>query len=1444
MARWLKRIAWILGGLVLTLLLVVGAALAFLSSGAGRDWAIAQLEKQTGGAVQIEGAGGSLFGRFTVDRLRLTDRDGVWLSVEQAVLDWQPAALFGRTLRVEALTAETVRVARAPQPASADAPAPTEDPGPVSLPSLPLDVRVGRLAVDEVELAAPVMGRPARLSLAGDATLTRKPRLDSDVTLAVLGEGAGGADIDLLYDPDGKAVSLKVVAEGPPQGFLASLTGQPDRALALDFQADGAPEAGDGTLRLNWGDAGAAFDLNWGARSVELQGQVEPGDLMPAEAQAYADPPIPVRLALRDIGSDGAELAAQIQAAAGDLSLAGPVRFDDLTRLDGVRLELDAKPAALPLPDGLAISRARVTADLGGTAQAPTADLVLALGGIDGPDYGTDQIRLTGRAGLDGSAVSVDLALVGDEVRFRGEPLAPVSLNLVADGDFQARSVALQRLEAELPGARLSGSGSADLSREMADLRLRLAVPDLAAYRAYLPQPLAGRLALEARVERGPDAPAYRTRLDLETEGLSTGIDLADTLLGSAPTLRGAAAVQSDGRLDLDRLLFNGAQVKFGAEGSVAAAGGLDLRYELALTDLQSIAAIPAASLQGAFTVDGQLVGTLDNPAVTARAELDQLRIQQIVLQGVEVRTAGIDLGTAPVVETTVNGDSTIGPLTGRVLVEPLEAGGLIVPDITLSVGGLDVDGQLSLPGGQPVEGLVNLVARAAPDEVPGLDGNAVVEVRLDGVDGAQRLVAKGDIDQLETPLGPDDFLRLDRADLSAEVVLPQEGLPQANIELSLNELLSRAVQIDESRLSVTGDGEQFEFSALLDGILGTSVEVQTRGDVALSEGGQGGRLGLTLAGEAAGARVMAERLDASWGPQQARLEPVTLRWGEGTLRLAGGRQGDSLEANAELDGLELGLLSRFFANVPVTGQVDGRVSYRGEGQQGQGRLSLTADKIAPRVSVDADDDGPETARLSLTGTLAGGQAELEGELSTSDGGRGTVSGQVPLRIDAANLAPVTPDPLPLQAQLAWQGAIAPLISLAALPDLVLNGDLRLDAAVAGTAAAPEIEASLGLQDGYLELRGAGFVADALQIEADYTDQRLTLTKLDATDGADGSLSASGTLTAGLDGLGQADLSAQLDRMVLVRRPEVEASASGELGVSSDGERLSVTGGLSIPEANVQLISNLPPSVATLDVIEVNGDMVLETPESEAEPALPIDLDLTVEADNQLFVRGRGLDSEWKTDLEIGGQASEPVVTGTVGLVRGTFDFGGKRFTLEEGRLVFNGETPPNPRLFLVAQYEVETSSRDYVTQIRVTGEANEPDLALTSTPDLPEEEILALILFGTNVSELSPLDAASLAYALNGLRSGGGGVQGTVRRTLGLDTLALGTDEEDNQLPQITAGKYLTNNIYLEVSTATATGNTTARLEVELTRRLSLISELGAPPQDSNLGIRWSFDY
>ncbi len=174
-----------------------------------------------------------------------------------------------------------------------------------------------------------------------------------------------------------------------------------------------------------------------------------------------------------------------------------------------------------------------------------------------------------------------------------------------------------------------------------------------------------------------------------------------------------------------------------------------------------------------------------------------------------------------------------------------------------------------------------------------------------------------------------------------------------------------------------------------------------------------------------------------------------------------------------------------------------------------------------------------------------------------------------------------------------------------------------------------------------------------------------------------------------------------------------------------------------------------------------------------------------------------------------------------------------RAFRIEEGVVSLSGDVR-TAEINLLARHQRE----GLTVNTRISGPVSSPALSLSSQPALPEDEILARLLFDRNSGQLSPLETATIAAQLSGQNLFG--IVGGLRRAAGLDRLDFAAGENGEIV--VTGGRQLTDDVYLEVESS-GSALSSARLEWTLTPDVSLLSRLTGDTQAS-IALRWRTEY
>jgi translocation and assembly module TamB len=566
-----------------------------------------------------------------------------------------------------------------------------------------------------------------------------------------------------------------------------------------------------------------------------------------------------------------------------------------------------------------------------------------------------------------------------------------------------------------------------------------------------------------------------------------------------------------------------------------------------------------------------------------------------------------------------------------------------------------------------------------------------------------------------------------------------------------------------------------------------------------------------------------------------------TLQVGEGGFEVQGTLSNEQILLDAEIRSFPLSLFGLAGVTDPAA-EVKGRLSVSGSPANPKAELRLDLSGLKPDDS-DLWDGPPASVRVRAG--LGDGRGRLNFSLEDLPGDPLVLEADLPLQVSLIPFSVDLHENEPVSGKLTASSDLEGLSRLFVLDVFHrLTGRLDVNFELEGTPAAPRLSGGAKVVDGAYEHELTGIHLRNLAFTLSADRGRLRLDHFEAEDGRSGRLKMDGEvmLEPGRDLSFEAELT--LQDFQAVRQDELDAVVNGTLRWTGGLENSELEGRLSLRPVEIRIPERLPHTVRTVEVVERFGDerdAAVQEPEARP-PRHRLTLDVRLESSDRIFVRGRGLDSEWSASLRMRGDVREPVLTGELSVIRGRFLFFGRRLLVSRGQVFFDGAFPPDPVLDVVA----ELRAGGILGMLRVSGPASGPEFELDSTPPLPEDEILARLLFGRESARMTPWQALTLAQAVNSLRGGGSAfdVMGTTRRMLQVDQIEVRTDDEqEGGQTRLAVGRYLGDRIYLELERGAEAESGRARVEVELTPTLRLETQTGTEA-DSGIGLRWRWDY
>jgi translocation and assembly module TamB len=1017
-----------------------------------------------------------------------------------------------------------------------------------------------------------------------------------------------------------------------------------------------------------------------------------------------------------------------------------------------------------------------LTGEMDNLRFAGTADVArLNLGA-----YGLDRVSGPFVVTRKDKVLAVNGKITGQGGRGSGLPAALLGARPVVafDGSRLADGrLLLKDVDATGAGLRVTASGGRSLLGGL-NFKGRAVFSNLAAARTGA----SGGLTADWSATQGGAGKPWALTLDANGSRFASGFSELDRLLGASPRLQARAEVAGR-RVSISNGNLKGAAIDASTAGVLGEDGAM--RFKLDWSASGPFRAGPV-EISGRASGSGALTGTVSAPRADLLADLEAIDLPRLPLRGAKLTLSFMRRadGSSGVVALTAG--SEYGPAAAKSAFA-FPRGGVDLTDLSVQAGGLSANGAVSL-------------RRATPSA-------ADLHVRL--VKGA--FLEGGEIQ-------------------GAVKIVDAAGGPRATLDLAADGavLPGSKVALRSGKITANGPLAQLPYRADLQGV-SASDRWNLAGGGTFSSGDAGYQLTFDGGGR--------------YGRRDLKtVEPAVLRMGGGEraahLRLVASDGGhidldarlgkDDADIQAQVRQLGLSLV-----NADLTGRADATLQLSGKGGRLEGVLDAKLDDARSRGS---------PAALGLDGAfkvrLAGESMLIDADVTNEQGLRANAKLTLPSVATASPFRIAIDRTRAMNGTFFADGEIKPLWDLLVGGERELAGHVRMQGTLAGTLADPRAIGEAQVDGGRFSDSATGLVLNDVVLRATLANNEVNIVQATGADGHGGTLSGAGRLSLLRNGASTFRL--DLKGFRLIDNDLATASATGQATLDRNAEgKVRLAGDLTIDRADVTAKLSSGSSVVSMDVIEINkpADISQSLQPVSRGTGAAVALDVKLRAPRRVFIRGMGLDVEMSLDAQVGGTTARPSLSGTARVVRGEYDFAGKRFEFDDRGVVYLATAPSQIRLDLSATRE-DTS---LTAVVRIRGTAAKPEITLTSTPVLPNDEVLSQVLFGRSASQLSPLEAAQLASALSSLAGGGGfDVVGNLRSFAGLDRLALSGGDESGVT--VAGGKYLTDNVYLEIAGGGRDGPS-AQVEWRVGRNLSIISRF-AGEGDGRLAVRWRKDY
>lgn len=1499
--------------------------------------------------IVISDISGALSSTASIGSITVADRQGIWLKISQAELDWNRLALLRGHISVNSLKAQNIDIYRKPLP-DTSLTVPDPEANGFSLPELPVAIEVGAISADTLTLGKDLIGVEASVSLDGYLKLANGA-LNSKFDVKRL-DSSGGFDLIANFSNKTGKVKINLDLNEPANGIASNLLkidGRP--ALTMSVKGDGnidnlnvkvtmnaaTKPVIDGNIIIKKDDKGRNIGVNFSGPFALL---------LPEEYRSFF----------------GDRTSLNVQAAILD---AGGFILHSLI-IDGNAIKV--KAMAQTTNDGF-LRNLNVNAQLanenGGTLILPIKGAKTTINnmslniayGTPGSDHwdGKLVINQFKNAALHAGAITINMGGLAqnldDPLTRHVTILAQGEANNIDMTSAQAKNalgdkivldvdvnippknpINIQKFDFSANGLLLFLKGQIDHLVFNGDIGLK--AQSLAPFSAFTGRPLAGSSDLIISGDIGLITGTGNITVNGKATGIKTGSAITDRLLASQVIISGGIGRDKKG-LHARSLKIANKDFEMSANGNLGRTNAL-MDFNLNLSNLKLI----NPQISGGASIKAALRGHNSFLTIGANASIQNALLQGRKLENFNFSFNGILDNTNRYQRkfsgfSIANGrfDHQILTLNGAF---QKTSEGLSLDNLSVNLGKTSLTGSLIHTVNGFIDGKLHVntpdIAPLAALALLNGKGQALADITLSSNDGKQNVtllanaknidVAGNQINNLDANIHVIDLMGVPQAEgtltgrniiagrIAVNEVNFSSTIKEGTSHFSTNVKLANKTQVDVGGALKAGDKHGWQLALDHAQIYqdGMNVKLIQPTNISLSDSGEisiehlllaagGGKIGvngkingtinmdidmnafpLSVANmvmpELAAHGMMTGRakitgpktkpsiafnikgddLSAALGTKYG-LPPLTLAANGNTngdiLDLSTHLIGDGLNvaANGSMDlnkqGLDLDLtLTQFpigLANTIVKGQnLAGQVV--GNAHIGGTFKSPTATFKAQATSISTtmlSDNGLAPIAINVQGAFNNNIATLETlEINGPAGLQITAMGSLPISGADINLKINGSAPLALGNRfLAKRGS-------------QLSGTLNINASVAGNIKKPNLGGNFDITNGQFLDPITNIHLTQLALTGTLNGETVNIANVSARSANGGNFKGSGTITIDIAQGMPSDINIDLNHLGYNDNNMIALSVNGNLTAKGPLMRdIEIGGDILIEKAEIRVPDKFG-GATQIDVQHKNTSKAIEQtieragidikPKTKAEQTANKrvngpKMNLLIRAPKLIFVRGRGLDTELGGSLRLTGPINDIHPIGGFNLIRGRLDILTQRLTFEQGQVTMAGNF--NPDLNFVAT----SQSNDTVVTVTVKGTPSDLNINFSSQPELPQDEVLARLIFNRSISELSPFQIAQLAAAaaeLAGLTNNS--LMTNLRSATGLDDLDIVTDNKGNT--GVRAGRYLRNNVYLGVE-AGSSGTTKGTINLDISRHLKTKGALGTD-SNSSVGVFYEKDY
>ena len=1397
--------------------------------------------------IRVSGLSGIIPFHMEMDNLALSDSSGTWLEINDLSIRSSPFELFKKRLFIGELIIDTMNLERLPQRENS---IDNRQEG-FSWPVFLYQIGLKKLAIREASLEEEILGEPAKFNILA-SIMGSLSNYTSDINIKIERTDGIIDMVSLKASLKGKVpfLTIDAIVEEAGNGLAGRLIGTNG---PVDIRMAGSGPANDWTGKLKARIEGiAGLDSEIGIRiqkdiQIRANGSIEPAPgFVPENITPWISPDVNFIIKTRLITDMTLAMdTLNLKTKKAVLDFSGVLDLKNISPKGRFTLNLGDLSPIERLIDKSCAGTLVLEGDLGGTIFKPISDFAFRL-----EDLEMDNLRAGEASGnlhveieniLDLSSSSFNVRGGG---HIRGFSLMTgfqhfSETKLLWDLDLEGALddiIRITKLETSANDLSLKISGNLNYQEKTANLEGVLGLERLERLSRFVEYEFPGSASLNLKI----DADGARHSLNADMSGIVHLFHNEDlpfvTFIGPDIKYAGSIQLNEKSRLKFSNLSIHSDKTTLEGSGFYDfSKREIDAYIDLDIPGIDMFSSILKQDVAGAAQIHMRLSGDPKNIKIKGDAEIKDPSISDISFNSF---LASVDIEGLPeknkgnVSVSIERPDYKIIVMSDYSMDWPILAFNKILLNgpVTRLDGDLNIDMSKSLAEGE--------LRLECPDlSVPaGLFGE-----NIKGSTAVKATIKSGVIDnRLDLEINGKDLAgRFGRLSSLGAIIKITDLLRfrELETEFSMADFEKEGISMDTIEFRSRGNVRHADFTLKGSGLVGEELGLETSGDFTLLDDENILRINLLNGKYGSIPFELMRPFILRHSPKEIHLENILLGLGNGSLECFGDLSDDAIMLSLNIRKLPIDLIS--VTGLPrLKGQADAVLIATGRPDRPDVNLVLDIDEL--KLPVFHGEDLP-VLTLMIQSSLKSERFNADFSMKDITGNPFKANLEFPMKLSLKPFSFEVPEKGTLKGLMEGDIILENIASIAGLDDQVLKGEIGVVFEIDGNISAPIIKGTALMQKGEYEHLSIGTVLKDIDMEIVSNSSRIDIQRLNAHDGAGGILSGLGWLDLIPEKDFPFNMEITFNGVTLLNNDTVSAKVKGISSISGSFITQDLKGELTVEKAEFNIPEQLSTEITDIEVIELNRPGPLPLMEQNiASRKFSMNLDLSVISTGRIFVNGRGLSSEWKGDLLIKGGTSEPLVTGNLSILRGSYNFLGKRFNLSKGTITFGGEYPPLPSFDMTG----EAMSKDITAIVDLAGTAQDLDLYLSSEPLLPQDEILSRLLFGRSVAQVTPLQAVQLGNAVNSLRGGSGfDLMGRARRFLGFDQLEIKQAGDNMYESTISAGKYLSDNVYLEVERGIGAESGKASVKWELNPNISVETEVGENAE-TGAGINWKWDY